>query len=173
MHHPVPIARASTYVLPPCRLYVLAGEGWILAEVLRGRPLTGRVGGSKGAVPWSAFNRSTKNASSRVPMLKVKVFGARKTTSYAKVGIRNLSLQLCNIVGNQIHCGIADYKKLWNGDCRPSKFDFRNSTTLCSLLPVQLHSSPFSLAQDGFKNQTKYFPNCMFYGHKKLSIKGQ
>ncbi len=48
-------------------------------------------------------------------------------------------------------------KMLQNWDCRPSKFDFRNSATFRSLLPVPLLSSPFSSAQDGFKNQRKIF----------------
>jgi hypothetical protein len=66
-------------------------------------------------------------------------------------------LQLRNIVDNQIDCGVPDKKKLQNCDCRPSKFDFRNSATLSSLLPIPLLSSPFSSAQDGLKNQPKIF----------------
>jgi hypothetical protein len=46
---------------------------------------------------------------------------------------------------------------LRNCDCGPSKFDFRNSATLHSLLPVPLLSSPFSSAQNGLKNQPKIF----------------
>jgi hypothetical protein len=53
----------------------------------------------------------------------------------AKVGIRNLCPQLRKIADNQNDCGVADFKKLRNCDCRPSKFDFRNSTTIRSLLP--------------------------------------
>jgi hypothetical protein len=41
--------------------------------------------------------------------------------------------------------------------CGLSKFDFRNSATFRSLLPVPLLSSPFPSAQDGFKNQPKIF----------------
>jgi hypothetical protein len=70
---------------------------------------------------------------------------------------KSASLQLRNIEDNQIDCGIADYKKLRNCDCRPSKFDFRNSATLSSFLPILILSSPFSSAQDGFKNQPKIF----------------
>ncbi len=44
-----------------------------------------------------------------------------------------------------------------NCDFRTLKFDFRNFTTLRGLLPVPLLSSPFSSAQDGFKNQPKIF----------------
>jgi hypothetical protein len=65
--------------------------------------------------------------------------------------------QLRNIADNQIDCGIADKKKLRNCDCESSKFDFCNSTSLSSFLPVPLLSSPFSSAQDGFKNHKKYF----------------
>ncbi len=39
----------------------------------------------------------------------------------------------------------------------PSNFDFRNSATLCSLLPNPLLSSTFSSSQDCFKNQPKIF----------------
>jgi hypothetical protein len=39
----------------------------------------------------------------------------------------------------------------------PSKSDFRNSATFRSVLPIPLLSSPFSSAQDGFKNQPKIF----------------
>jgi hypothetical protein len=46
---------------------------------------------------------------------------------------------------------------LQNCDCGLSKFDFRNSTTLRSLLPIQLLSGTFSSAQGGFKNQPKIF----------------
>jgi hypothetical protein len=42
-------------------------------------------------------------------------------------------------------------------DCGPSKFDFRDSATFRSLMPIPLLSSPFSSAQDGFKNQQKIF----------------
>jgi hypothetical protein len=64
---------------------------------------------------------------------------------------------LRNIADNQIDCGIADKKKLRNCDCGPSKFDFRNSATLSSFLRVPLLSSPFSSAQDDFKNHQKNF----------------
>jgi hypothetical protein len=76
---------------------------------------------------------------------------------FAKVGIRNLSPQLRNIADYQIDCGVADKKKLRNCGCGPSKFDFRNSATFSSLLPVLLLSSSFSSAQDGFENQPKIF----------------
>ncbi len=64
---------------------------------------------------------------------------------------------LRNIAYNQIDCGIADSKQLRNWNCGPSKFDFRNSATLCSLLLIPLLSSPFSSAQGGCKNQPKIF----------------
>jgi hypothetical protein len=48
------------------------------------------------------------------------------------------------------NCGL---KKVANCDCGTSKFDFLNPAILCSLLPVPLLSSPFSSAQEGFKNQ--------------------
>jgi hypothetical protein len=73
------------------------------------------------------------------------------------VGIHNLSPYLCNIAQNQIDCEVADYKKFRNCDCGPSKFDFSNSTTFRSLLPLPLLFSPFFSAQDGFKNQPKIF----------------
>ncbi len=82
------------------------------------------------------------------------------TSIYIAVRIRVKSAppQLRNIADNQISCGVADFKKkLRNCDCGPSKFDLRNSATFRSLLPVPLLSSPFSLAQDGFKNQKKIF----------------
>jgi hypothetical protein len=57
---------------------------------------------------------------------------------------------------NQLRsCGLK--KRLRACDCGPSKFDFRNSTTLRSLLPIPLLSSPFSSAQDGLKNQRTIF----------------
>jgi hypothetical protein len=51
----------------------------------------------------------------------------------------------------------VDLKKLLNCDCGPTKFDYRNSATLCSLLPIPLLSGTFSSAQDGFKNQPTIF----------------
>ncbi len=65
--------------------------------------------------------------------------------------------QLCNIADNQIDHRVADSKRLQNCYCRPSKFDFRNSLTFHSLLPILLLYSPFSSTQDGFKNQPKIF----------------
>jgi hypothetical protein len=47
--------------------------------------------------------------------------------------------QLRNIADNQTDCGL---QKLQNCDCGSSKFDFRNSTTLSSFLPILLLSSP-------------------------------
>jgi hypothetical protein len=55
----------------------------------------------------------------------------------------------------------CELKKLRNCDCGPSKFDFFNSATLCSLRPLQLLSCPFSSAQDVFKNQPKNFYNIL------------
>jgi hypothetical protein len=77
----------------------------------------------------------------------------------AKLGIRNLSshLHIRNISDNQVDCRAAVFKKLRNYDGGPSKFDFYNSATLCSLLPIPLLSGTFSSAQDGFKNQPKIF----------------
>jgi hypothetical protein len=51
--------------------------------------------------------------------------------------------QLRNVADNQIDCGTADLKKLRKFDCGPSKFDFRNSATLSSFLPVPLLSVSF------------------------------
>jgi hypothetical protein len=89
------------------------------------------------------------------------------TSIYIAVRIRVKSAppQLRNIADNQISCGVADFKKkLRNCDCGPSKFDLRNSATFRSLLPVPLLSSPFSLAQDGFKNQKKFCRTVSFSG---------
>jgi hypothetical protein len=62
--------------------------------------------------------------------------------------------QYCGQPKRLRNCGL---KKLRNCDCGPSKFDFRNSATLCSLRQVQLLSCPFSSAQDVFKIQLKIF----------------
>jgi hypothetical protein len=78
------------------------------------------------------------------------------TTCSPEVGIRNLSPYLCNSAILRTTISIAELrtkKKLRNCDCGPSKFDFRNSATLRSLLPAPLLFSPFSSA--GFKNQSK------------------
>ncbi len=81
---------------------------------------------------------------------------------------------LRNIAYNQIDYGIADSKTLRNCNCGPSKFDFRNSATLCSLLLIPLLSSPFSSAQGGCKKSTKnIFSNVCLYGNQKLVLKGQ
>ncbi len=55
---------------------------------------------------------------------------------------------------------------------RTSKFDFRNSANLHSLLPVPLLSSPFSSAQDGFKNQPKIFVELSVLWKPKTCPKG-
>jgi hypothetical protein len=92
------------------------------------------------------------------------------------VGIRNFSPHLRNsdIANNQIDCGIADLKKLRNCDFGVSKFDFRNSATLCSLCPVLLLSSSFFSAQDGFKNQPKIFlKSSVSIETKKRALKGE
>ncbi len=52
------------------------------------------------------------------------------------------------------NCGL---KKVAELQSRTSRFDFRNSATLCSLRQVKLLSCPFSSAQDVFKNQPKMF----------------
>jgi hypothetical protein len=77
----------------------------------------------------------------------------------AKVGIRNLRPHLRNFIILHTTKAIAELrtKKLWNCNCGPSKFDFRKSATFRSLLPVLLLSSPFSSAQDGFKNKQIIF----------------
>jgi hypothetical protein len=63
---------------------------------------------------------------------------------------------------------------LRNCNCGPSKFDFRNSATLCSLLPIPLLSGTFSSAQEGFKNQQKnIFRTVCFSGNQKLALKEQ
>jgi hypothetical protein len=46
---------------------------------------------------------------------------------------------------------------LQNCDCGPLNFDFRNSATICSLLPILPLSGTFSSAQDDVKNQPKIF----------------
>ncbi len=56
------------------------------------------------------------------------------------MGIRNFSLQYFGQPNRLRNCGL---KKLRNCDCGPSKFDFRNSATLCRIRPVLLLSSPF------------------------------
>jgi hypothetical protein len=70
------------------------------------------------------------------------------------VGVCNLSPQLRDFAILLTTKSIAELR---NYDYGPSKFDFRNSATLCILLPVPLLSSPFSSAQDVFKNQPKIF----------------
>ncbi len=78
----------------------------------------------------------------------------------SKVGICNLSPHLRNSAILRTTKSIAEglrTKKSCGCNCGPSKFDFRNSITLRSLLLVLLLSSPFSSDQDGFKNQPKIF----------------
>ncbi len=59
------------------------------------------------------------------------------------------------------YCGLPNrlrnrgLKKLRKCHCGPSKFDFRNSATLCNLQPVPLLYSPFSSAQDPLKINQK------------------
>ncbi len=92
-----------------------------------------------------------------------------------KVGIHNWSLHLHNsaiLRTTKLIEELRTKKKLWNCDCGPSKFDCRNSATLCSLLPIPLLSSPFSSAQDGFKNQPKIFFNFLFLWKTKTCLKG-
>jgi hypothetical protein len=61
------------------------------------------------------------------------------------------------------YCGQPNRLRSWglkmlrNCDCGLSNFDFRNSATIRSLLPILLLSGTFSSAQDGFKNQPKIF----------------
>jgi hypothetical protein len=62
------------------------------------------------------------------------------------------TLQNCGQPNCSQSCGL---KKVVDCNCRLSKFDFRNSATLRSLLPVPPFSSPSSSAQDRFKNQPK------------------
>jgi hypothetical protein len=49
-----------------------------------------------------------------------------------KVAIRNFSPRLRNSAILPTISLTADQKKVWNCDCRPSKFDFHNSVTLQS-----------------------------------------
>jgi hypothetical protein len=82
------------------------------------------------------------------------------TTRPPKVGIRNLSPHLRNSAIWRTTKSIVELrtnKKSRNCYCGPSKFDFRNSATFSNLLPVPLLSSPFSSAQNSFKNQPKIF----------------
>jgi hypothetical protein len=67
--------------------------------------------------------------------------------------------QLRNIADNQIDCGVVDLKKLRNCDCGASKFDFRNSATLCSLLSCQFRYFlvPFSQLRMNLKINEKIF----------------
>ncbi len=93
----------------------------------------------------------------------------------AKVGIQDLSPHLCNSAILRTTKYIAELRikeKLWNCDCRLSKFDFCNSATLRSLLPVPLLSSRFSAAQGSFKNQLKIFLDCLFLCKPKTCLKG-
>jgi hypothetical protein len=78
----------------------------------------------------------------------------------SKEGIRNFSPHLRN---SEI---LRQPKQLRKCDCGPSKFDFRNSTTLCSFRLVQLLYCPFSSAQ--LKNN---FRIVCFYGNQKLALK--
>jgi hypothetical protein len=92
-----------------------------------------------------------------------------------KVGIRNLSPHLRNSATLRTTKTIAELrtkKSCGIGNCGPSKFDFRNSATLSSFLPVRLLSSPFSSAQDSFKHHQKYFKNCLFLWKSKTLLKG-
>jgi hypothetical protein len=57
------------------------------------------------------------------------------------------------------NCGL---KKVAELQLQISKFDFRNSATLCSLRQVKLLSCPRSSAQDVFKNQPKMFLESSF-----------
>jgi hypothetical protein len=61
---------------------------------------------------------------------------------------------------------------LLNCDSGPSKFDFRNSATFCSLQPVPLLSSPLSSAQNGFTNQPKIFLELSVSLETKTCLKG-
>jgi hypothetical protein len=62
---------------------------------------------------------------------------------------------------------------LRNCDCGPSNFDFRNSATIRSLLPILQLSGTFSSAQDGFKNQPKIFLELsVSLEIQKLALKG-
>ncbi len=101
----------------------------------------------------------------------------RKDRLVSKAGnpqFKSAPPQLRNIADNQVDCGVAALKKLRNYDCGPSKFDFLNSATLCSLLPIPLLSDTFSSAQDGFKNQPKIFLELsVSLETKKLALKGQ
>jgi hypothetical protein len=90
------------------------------------------------------------------------------------MGIRPLSPHFCNSAILQTTKSIAELrtKKLRNCDCGPSKFDFRNSASLRSLLAAPLLSSPFSSAQDGFKNQLKIFLELSISLETKTCLKG-
>ncbi len=83
-----------------------------------------------------------------------------RTDVQSKLVIRNLSPHLRNSAILRTTKSIAELriKKC----CRTviadlKKFDFRNSATLCSLLPIPLLFGTFSSAQDGFKNQPNIF----------------
>jgi hypothetical protein len=66
-------------------------------------------------------------------------------------------------------CGL---KKVAELRLQTFKFDFRNSVTFRSLLPVRLLSRPFSSAQDGFKNQPKIFLEMSVFLETKNLLKG-
>ncbi len=78
----------------------------------------------------------------------------------SKVAIRNLSPHLRNsaiLRTTKLIAELLTKKSCGTAVGDLQKFDFRNSATFSSLLPVPLLSSPFSSAQDGFKNQPKIF----------------
>jgi hypothetical protein len=64
------------------------------------------------------------------------------------------TLQYCAQTNRLRSCGL---KKVAELRLQAFKIDFRNSVTLCSLLPIPLLSSAFYSAQDDLKIQPKIF----------------
>jgi hypothetical protein len=62
---------------------------------------------------------------------------------------------------------------LRNCDCGPSNFDFRNSATIRSLLPILLLLVPFTQLRMVLKSIKNSFRTVCFSGNKKLALKGQ
>jgi hypothetical protein len=70
----------------------------------------------------------------------------KNSSQFAKVGIRNLSPHLRNsaiLRTTKTSAELRTKKKLRNCDCGPWKFDFCNSSTFRSLLPVRYFLVPF------------------------------
>ncbi len=91
-----------------------------------------------------------------------------------KVGIRNFSPHLCNSTILQTKKSIVELRT--KKSFRTAIVDLQNWTSaipqLCSLRPVLLLSSPFSSAQNVFKNQPKIILNRLFLWKQQICLKG-